>query len=422
MISSAKLHCIRHRSIKGLGQSNASSRSLRSSSIGRVARVNKHGISASIIDTNVNDYMDHGPNYKMVTRNLALELVRVTEAAALRSAMWTGKGDKNAADQAAVDAMRAVLSAISMDGIVVIGEGEKDEAPMLYCGERIGDGMPPLCDIAVDPLDGTRLIAEGRNGAISVIALATQGSMLDPGPCMYMNKLAVGPKIAGRNAVNIEHSVGENLRAVSLCLDKPLDEVTVVMLDRPRHDKLLAECRKLGARVRLISDGDVAAAIAVASPDSGHSGLDIMLGVGGSPEAVIAACALKCMGGEMQTKLHARTDVEAKSAVSFGLDMEKIYHINDLVSSEEVFFAATGVTDGDLLKGVVYFGGGATTHSIVMRNGTGTVRTIEATHKWRKLENIHDENQALMDTSRPLMNAKSITIPMATPEIVDPNK
>lgn len=322
----------------------------------------------------------YGPDYSGVQRNLALELVRVTEAAALAAGRWQGKGDKNAADQAAVDMMRKVLNSISMDGVVVIGEGEKDEAPMLYCGERIGDGSQPRVDIAVDPLDGTSLTAQGRNGAVSVIALAPRGGLFDPGPCMYMEKLAVGPRVDA-GLLSLDYPVLHNLRVVARCLEKPVQDVTVLILDRPRHADMIRQCREAGARIRLISDGDVAGAIEVAKAGAP---VDVMMGIGGTPEGVIAACALKCMGGHMLGRLWPRNDEERARALAKGYDLQQVLTIDDLVKGDDVFFAATGVSDGDLLKGVRYYSGGASTNSIVMRCKSGTVRFVETYHKWNK--------------------------------------
>jgi fructose-1,6-bisphosphatase II len=312
-------------------------------------------------------------------RNLALELARVTEAAALAAGRWMGRGDKNAADGAAVDAMRLVLNSVSMDGIVVIGEGEKDEAPMLYNGEEIGSGGP-ACDIAVDPIDGTTLTSLGRPNAISVIALAERGTMFDPGPCVYMEKIACGPEAA--DAINIEASVGENLHAVAKALGEDIDDVTAVILDRDRHADIIKECREAGARIRLIPDGDVAGAISTAWADSGAN---VLFGIGGTPEGVIAACALKCVGGAMQGKLWPRNDDERKAALDAGYDLDRVLTIDDLVSGEDVFFAATGITDGELLRGVRYFGDGARTQTLVMRSKSGTIRHIDSTHRWQKL-------------------------------------
>jgi fructose-1,6-bisphosphatase II len=312
-------------------------------------------------------------------RNLALELARVTEAASLAAGRWMGRGDKNAADGAAVDAMRLVLNSVSMDGIVVIGEGEKDEAPMLFNGEEIGSGGP-ACDIAVDPIDGTTLTSLGRPNAISVIALAERGTMFDPGPCVYMEKVATGPEAA--EAINIEASVTHNLNAVAKALGEDVDDVTAVILDRPRHEGIIKECREAGARIRLIPDGDVAGAISTAWADSGAN---ILFGVGGTPEGVIAACALKCLGGAIQGRLWPRDDAERQVAVDAGYDLDRVLSIDDLVSGEDVFFAATGITDGELLRGVRYFGDGARTQTLVMRSKSGTIRRIDSTHRWHKL-------------------------------------
>lgn len=313
-------------------------------------------------------------------RNLALELVRVTEAAALAAGRWMGRGDKIAADKAAVDAMRLVLNTVSMDGIVVIGEGEKDEAPMLFNGERLGTGEEPAVDIAVDPIDGTRLTAEGGNGALAVVAVSERGTMYDPFHVVYMNKIAVGPQAKG--AIDINAPVADNLANIAKALQKDIDDVTVMILDRPRHADLIREVRETGARIRLIRDGDVAGAIATCMPDSG---IDVLMGIGGSPEAVIAAAALVCLGGDMQCTLWPRNEEEIQKSLAAGQDLDKVIGIKDLVRGENVFFAATGITNGELLRGVRYFGGGAQTHSIVMRSRTGTIRTITARHRWDKL-------------------------------------
>ncbi|HEY7135201.1 MAG TPA: class II fructose-bisphosphatase [Acidimicrobiia bacterium] len=312
-------------------------------------------------------------------RNLALELARVTEAAALAAGRWMGRGDKNAADGAAVDAMRLVLNSVSMDGIVVIGEGEKDEAPMLFNGEEIGSGGP-ACDIAVDPIDGTTLTSLGRPNAIAVIALAERGTMFDPGPCVYMEKIACGPEAA--DAINIDASITENLKAVAKALGEDIDDVTAVILDRDRHEHIIKECREAGARIRLIPDGDVAGAISTAWADSGAN---VLFGIGGTPEGVIAACALKCLGGAMQGKLWPRNEAERTAAIDAGYDLDRVLSIDDLVSGEDVFFAATGITDGELLRGVRYFGDGARTQTLVMRSKSGTIRRIDSTHRWQKL-------------------------------------
>ncbi|HEV7685257.1 MAG TPA: class II fructose-bisphosphatase [Acidimicrobiia bacterium] len=313
-------------------------------------------------------------------RNLGMELVRVTEAAAMAGARWMGRGDKDAADGAAVDAMRAVLSGVSMDGIVVIGEGEKDEAPMLYNGEAIGDGHPPLVDIAVDPIDGTTLTSLGRPNAIAVIALSERGTMFNPGPCVYMEKIATGPEAA--DAIDLTASVKANLKWVAKALRKDVADVTAVILDRPRHTEIIKECREAGARIRLIPDGDVAGAIMTAWPESGA---DILFGVGGTPEGVIAACALKCLGGAIQGRLHARDEAERQKAIDMGYDLDRVLTLDDLVSGEDVFFSATGITDGELLRGVRFRGDGANTQSLVMRSKSGTIRKIDATHRWKKL-------------------------------------
>ena len=313
-------------------------------------------------------------------RNLALELVRVTEAAAMAASRWMGRGDKNGADAAAVEAMRIVLSSVQMDGIVIIGEGEKDEAPMLYNGERIGDGTPPECDIAVDPIDGTTLTAKGRAGALSVIAVSERGSMFDPGPCVYMEKIAVGPKAKG--AIDVTASATDNLNSLSQRLGRPVRDLTAVILDRDRHENLIAEVREAGARVRLITDGDVAGGISTAWPDSGA---DILLGIGGTPEGVITAAALKALGGELQTRLWPRNDEERAAAIAAGYDLDAVLGTDDLVASDNCFFSATGITDGDLLKGVHLSEHGATTQSLVMRSRSGTWRRIDATHRLEKL-------------------------------------
>ncbi|CAB4721433.1 unannotated protein [freshwater metagenome] len=309
-------------------------------------------------------------------RNIALDLVRVTEAAALAASRWMGRGDKEGADGAAVDAMRLALRTVSMDGTVIIGEGEKDEAPMLYNGERIGDGSPPECDIAVDPIDGTTLTSKGRGNALAVIALSEKGSMFDPGPCVYMDKLAVGPELVG--LCSIELSATENLKAVAKAKRIDIRDVTAVVLDRDRHDDLVAEIREAGARIRLIPDGDVAGAITTAWPDSGA---DIMFGIGGTPEGVIAAAALKGMGGELQGRLWPRNDEERAAAIAAGYDLNKVLSTDDLVAGDNCFFAATGITDGELLKGVHVSAGFVSTQSLVIRSKTGTVRLMNARHR-----------------------------------------
>jgi fructose-1,6-bisphosphatase II len=317
------------------------------------------------------------------TRNLALELARVTEAAALSAGRFMGRGDKEAADGAAVNAMRVVLQTVDMNGIIVIGEGEKDNAPMLYNGEIVGNGMEPDVDVAVDPIDGTRPLAFGRTNSLATVAIAPRGSMFDPGPFVYMNKIAVGPEAKG--VIDIEKSITENLQAIAKAKHKDVEDLTTIILDRDRHMEMIAEIRKAGARIRQIPDGDVAAALMTAWPDSG---VDVLLGVGGTPEGVIAACALRAMGGEIQGKLFARDEDELRRGREAGYDFEKILTMDDLVSSEDVFFAATGITDGELLKGVRYFGDGASTDSLVVRGLTGTVRQINATHRLDKLRQL----------------------------------
>jgi fructose-1,6-bisphosphatase II len=315
------------------------------------------------------------------TRNLALELARVTEAAALAAGRFMGRGDKEAADEAAVNAMRIVLQTVDMNGIIIIGEGEKDNAPMLYNGENVGNGSTPDVDVAVDPIDGTRPLAFGRTNSLSTVAIAPRGSMFDPGPFVYMNKLAVGPEAKG--VIDIEKSITENLKTIAKAKHKDVKDLTTIILDRDRHKDMIAEIRRAGARIRQIPDGDVAAALMTAWPDSG---VDVLIGVGGTPEGVIAACALRAMGGEIQGKLYARDEDELRRGHEAGYDFDKILTMDDLVSSEDVFFAATGITDGELLKGVRYFGDGASTDSLVVRGLTGTVRQISATHRLDKLD------------------------------------
>ena len=317
------------------------------------------------------------------TRNLALELVRVTEAAALTAGRQMGRGDKVAADRAAVEAMRLVLNSIQMNAIIVIGEGEKDHAPMLFNGERVGTGTGAEMDIAVDPIDGTRPLAYGTYNALSTVAVAPRGTMFNPGPFVYMDKIAVGPATKGK--INIEAPVAENLKAVARANGKAVEDLTAVILDRPRHEKLIAEVRRNGVRIRLIPDGDVAGALMTAWPDSG---IDVLFGIGGTPEGVLAACALRAMGGEIQGKLFARNEDELRRGRDMGYNFEKVLSMDDLVASEDVFFAATGITEGELLHGVKYFGTGARTDSLVVRGLTGTVRQIVATHRWDKLSRL----------------------------------
>lgn len=317
------------------------------------------------------------------TRNLALELARVTEAAAMMAGRFMGRGDKEAADQAAVNAMRLILGTVDMSGVIVIGEGEKDAAPMLYNGEKVGNGSAPDVDVAVDPIDGTRPLAFGRSNSLATVALAPRGTMFDPGPFVYMNKIAVGPEAKGK--INIEKSITENLQAIAKAKGKAVEDLTTIILDRPRHDDMVAEIRRAGARIRQIPDGDVAAALMTAWPESG---VDVLLGIGGTPEGVIAACALRAMGGEIQGKLHARDEAEKQRGHDAGYDFDKVLTMDDLVSSEDVFFAATGITDGELLKGVRYYGDRITTDTLVVRGLTGTVRQITATHTTNKLDNL----------------------------------
>jgi len=313
-------------------------------------------------------------------RNLALELVRVTEAGAMAAGRWVGRGDKEGGDGAAVDAMRELVNTVSMRGVVVIGEGEKDNAPMLYNGEEVGNGDGPECDFAVDPIDGTTLMSKGLPNAISVLAVAERGAMFDPSAVFYMNKIAVGPEAI--DAIDITAPIGENVRQVAKAKGLSVSDMTVCILDRPRHEKLMAEVREAGARIRLITDGDVAGAISACRP---NSGTDLLAGIGGTPEGIITAAAIRCMGGAIQCQLAPKDDEERQKAIDAGYDLDQILSTEDLVSGENVFFCATGVTDGDLLKGVQYYGGGCTTSSIVMRSKSGTVRMIEAYHRLSKL-------------------------------------
>ncbi|MBV9050376.1 MAG: class II fructose-bisphosphatase [Solirubrobacterales bacterium] len=317
-------------------------------------------------------------------RNLALELVRVTEAAALAAARMVGRGDKEGADQAAVDAMRQVLDGVSMDGVVVIGEGEKDKAPMLYNGERIGDGTPPQVDIAVDPLEGTRLTAMGMPSALAVIALSERGKMFDPGPCVYMEKIAGGPEIA--DVLDLDRPLTETLHLVAERKEIDIRDVMVVMLDRERHHEAIREVREAGARVRLIMDGDVSAAMLSVSD---NTPVDLLWGIGGTPEGVISAAAIKCIGGQLLGRLWPRDDEERQKSIDAGYDLSRVLTADDLVSGDDVFFSATGVTDGDVLQGVRYQGDrGATTESLVMRSRSGTVRRVAARHDRTKLRAV----------------------------------
>jgi fructose-1,6-bisphosphatase II len=313
-------------------------------------------------------------------RNLAMELVRVTEAGAMAAARWVGRGDKNGADGAAVHAMRMLINTVSMNGVVVIGEGEKDHAPMLYNGEEVGDGTGPACDVAVDPIDGTRLTANGMPNAISVLAVSARGSMYDPSAVFYMSKLVTGP--AAADMVDIEAPVAHNIGKVAKAKSCSPQDVTVVILDRPRHAGLISEVRAAGARIQLITDGDVAGAIMAARDGTG---VDLLLGIGGTPEGIIAACAIKCLGGTIQGRLAPRDDAERERAIAAGHDLSRVLTTDDLVASEDAFFAATGITDGELLAGVRYRAGGATSHSLVMRARSGTTRTITSEHQLWKL-------------------------------------
>jgi fructose-1,6-bisphosphatase II len=313
-------------------------------------------------------------------RNLALELVRATEAAALAAGRWMGRNQKDAGDQAAVDAMRLMLSTVEMDGIVVIGEGEKDEAPMLYNGEQVGTGRPPQVDIAVDPIDGTRLLAQGRPGAIAVIAAAPRGTMYDPGPCHYMLKWVVGTD--GVGAIDIDAPVDRNLNALARAKGKKVNDLLVIMLDRPRHDQLAQEVRETGARLRLIMDGDVAAGVLAALPEKP---VDALLGIGGTPEGVTTACAVQALGGEMFGKLWPLKDEEIRLSRERGYDLDEPLTIDRLVASNDTFFVCTGVTEGDLVEGVTYTARGATTESLSMRGKSGTVRYVKARHTFDKL-------------------------------------
>ena len=313
-------------------------------------------------------------------RNLALELVRVTEAAAMAAGRWVGRGDKNGGDGAAVDAMRKLIGTVSMRGVVVIGEGEKDHAPMLYNGEQVGNGDGPDCDVAVDPIDGTTLMAKGMPNALAVLAVAERGAMFDPSAVFYMEKLAVGPEAA--DVIDITAPAAENIRRVAKAKHSDVSDVNVCILDRDRHEDLVHEVREAGARIHFISDGDVAGAISAARP---NTGVDLLIGIGGTPEGIIAASALKCMGGAIQARLWPKDDEERQKAIDAGHDLGRVLETNDLVRGDNVFFCATGVTDGSMLRGVHYRAGGCTTQSIVMRSKSGTVRMIDGFHRLTKL-------------------------------------
>ncbi len=321
--------------------------------------------------------------HRPIERNIAVELVRVTEAAAMAAARYLGRGDKTLVDEAAVAAMRHVLGYIRMDGIIVIGEGEKDQAPMLYIGERIGDGSDLQVDIAVDPIDGTTLVARGLPGAISTVALSAKGTMHCPRQFVYMNKIVTGPE--AKDCVDINAAVAENLKNIARAKKRKVSELTVVVLDRPRHEQLLSDIRNAGARVKLISDGDVAASIEAALPERE---VDALMGIGGTPEGVLSAAAIHCVGGGIQCKAWPRDDKEREAAIAAGVDVDKVYKTNDLIDSDDVFFAATGVSSGELLKGVRYFSGGAQTQSIAMRCRSGTIRWIDSWHNFNRLDKL----------------------------------
>jgi fructose-1,6-bisphosphatase II len=327
--------------------------------------------------------MKPGRSPRPIERNIAMELVRVTEAAALAAARFLGMGDKNLVDGAAVSAMRYILDHVRMDGIVVIGEGEKDEAPMLYIGERIGDGSGMHVDIAVDPVDGTTLVAKGLPGAISAVALSARGTMNCPRQLVYVNKIVTGPE--AKDVVDIDASVAENLKNIARAKNRKVSELTVVVLDRPRHEELLSEIRSAGARIKLISDGDVAASIQAALPETG---VDVLMGIGGTPEGVLSAAAIRCIGGGIQCKAWPRNDKERQAAIADGVNLDKVYKTEDLVNSEDVFFAATGVSSGEMLKGVRYSSGRAQTQSLAMRSRSGTIRWIDSWHNFERLDKL----------------------------------
>jgi fructose-1,6-bisphosphatase II len=327
--------------------------------------------------------MKPGRSHRPIERNIAMELVRVTEAAALAAARFLGMGDKNLVDGAAVSAMRYILDHVRMDGIVVIGEGEKDEAPMLYIGERIGDGSGMHVDIAVDPVDGTTLVARGLPGAISAVALSARGTMNCPRQLVYVNKIVTGPE--AKDVVDIDASVADNLKNIAKVKKRKVSELTVVVLDRPRHEQLLSEIRSAGARIKLISDGDVAASIQAALPETG---VDVLMGIGGTPEGVLSAAAIRCIGGGIQCKAWPRDEKERQAAIADGVNLDKVYKTEDLVNSEDVFFAATGVSSGEMLKGVRYSSGRAQTQSLAMRSRSGTIRWIDSWHNFERLDKL----------------------------------
>ncbi len=324
---------------------------------------------------------------QLPSRNLALELVRVTETAAIAASAWVGHGDKNSADGAAVDAMRKMISTVHMDGTVVIGEGEKDEAPMLFNGEQVGEGLGAKVDVAVDPIDGTTLTAKGMNNAISVVALAERGAMFDPSAVFYMEKIVCGPEAAGK--IDIEAPVKVNLQRVADAKGVPINDLTVVVLDRPRHDQLSKDIREAGARIKFITDGDVAGAVMAARDDTG---VDLLMGIGGTPEGIIAACAMKCLGGEIQGRLWARNDEEHRSLAERGLSATQVLTTSDLVKGNDCFFAATGITDGELLHGVRFDRRVVRTQSIVMRSRSKTIRIINSEHPYSSIPDIKSKN------------------------------
>jgi fructose-1,6-bisphosphatase II len=324
----------------------------------------------------------------MPDHDLALNLVRTTEAAALAAARWVGRGDKNAADQAAVDAMRLFFNAVPMDGLVVIGEGEKDQAPMLYNGEAIGTGQPPAVDVAVDPIDGTRLVARGEADALSVVAVAQRGAMFNPGPCFYMEKIATGRDAV--TAIDITAPIETNIKNLARAKRMSVSDVTLMILDRPRHEEIVERVRKMGARVHLLTDGDVAGAITAARRGTG---VDLLYGIGGTPEGVVAAAALKCLGGAIQGRLYPRNDEERAAAIQAGYDLDRVLTTDDLIMGDDVFFAATGITDGTLVQGVRFSTDGASSESMVMRGSSGTVRVIRGEHRVGKLKQIYGEDE-----------------------------
>jgi fructose-1,6-bisphosphatase II len=343
--------------------------------------VHLHSFIVAVTANNV--MMGDNMTYGKIERNIAMELVRVTEVAAMAAARFLGRGDKNAVDQAAVNAMRYALGQIRMNGTVIIGEGEKDKAPMLFIGERIGDGSAPEVDIAVDPVDGTTLVAKGLPGAISTVALSTKGTMHCPREFHYMDKIVTGAEAKG--LIDIRAPVSDNLKAIARAKNKPLTEITVVALDRPRNQQLLSDVRSTGARVKLISDGDVAASIDAALPDRD---VDVLMGIGGTPEAVVSAAAIHCIGGTMQCVAWPKDANEKEVALTKGIDIGKVYNTKDLIDSDDVFFAATGVSSGELLRGVRYFSGGAQTQSLAMRCRSGTIRWIDASHNFSRLDKL----------------------------------